>query len=73
MSTASAEAEKFRRCRKCKKFPSNEGKQCYHCFAIGSIVDECLECRGEPWSDEFLAARAEIAAKLERQFPKTIQ
>lgn len=66
----SAEMEgKVKRCRKCKKFPSNGGKQCYHCYSIGNIVDECPECRGKPWSEEFLAVQAEI----ESEHPQTIQ
>lgn len=64
-----SEVGKFRRCRKCKKFPSNEGKQCYHCFAVGHTIDECPECCGKPWSEEFLA----VKARVERKYSKTIQ
>lgn len=65
----SAEMEgKIKRCRKCKKFPSS-GKQCYHCFAVGNTIHECPECCGKPWSQEFLAIKAEI----ESQHPQTIQ
>ena len=66
----SAEMEgKIRRCHKCKKFPSNEGKQCYHCFAVGHTIDECPECFGKHCSEEFL----EVKAKFDRKYPKTIQ
>jgi hypothetical protein len=43
------------------KFPgsSSEGT-CYHCFAVGSTIDECPECVGKPWSEEFLEAKEEI-------------
>lgn len=55
-----AEAGPFDPCPQCGKFASNEGKPCYHCFAVGNIADECAECAGKPWSEEFLAAKAEI-------------
>jgi hypothetical protein len=64
-----AEAESFDPCPQCGKFQSNEGKQCYHCFSVGNIVDECAECAGKPWSQEFLEAKAEI----EKAHPTTIQ
>ena len=55
------EREFFKPCKTCKKFPgaSSEGT-CYHCFAIGSTIDECPECTGKPWSEEFLEAKDEI-------------
>src|SRR5205085_12512614 len=45
----------FKQCKKCKKFSgtSSEGT-CYHCFAVGNTIDECPECAGKPWSEEFL-------------------
>jgi hypothetical protein len=44
-----------------KKFPADaSGHECYHCFSLGGIVDECPKCNGKPWSEEFLAARHEI-------------
>jgi hypothetical protein len=58
----SAEKGPFDPCPKCRKFPSNEGKQCYHCFSVGQIVDECPECAGKPWSEDFLAVKAEVEA-----------
>jgi len=56
----SAEQTPFDPCPECGKFPSNEGGSCYHCFSVGNTIDECPECLGLPWSDEFLAAKAEI-------------
>src|SRR4029077_645057 len=55
------ERELFRPCKMCHKFPgaSSEGT-CYHCYAIGNTIDECPECAGKPWSEEFLEAKAEI-------------
>jgi len=55
------EREFFKPCKRCKKFPgtSSEGA-CYHCFAIGDMIDECPECGGKPWSEEFLEAKNEI-------------
>jgi hypothetical protein len=51
----------FKACKRCKKFPGNSSAgTCYHCFAIGSTIDECPECAGKPWSEEFLEAKAEI-------------
>jgi hypothetical protein len=55
------EREIFKPCKTCKtcnKFPgtSSEGT-CYHCFAIGGSIDECPECSGKPWSEEFLEAK----------------
>jgi hypothetical protein len=43
-----------------QEFPSNDGQPCYHCFSVGNTIDECAECQGKPWSEEFLAAKAEI-------------
>jgi len=55
------ERELFRPCKICNKFAgaSTEGT-CYHCFAIGNTIDECPECVGKPWSEEFLEAKDEI-------------
>jgi hypothetical protein len=55
------ESEFFKPCKICKKFPgaSSEGT-CYHCCAIGEMIDECPECAGKPWSEEFLEAKDEI-------------
>ena len=55
------EREFFKACRTCKKFPgaSSDGT-CYHCFAVGNTIDECPECVGKPWSEEFLEAKEEI-------------
>jgi len=55
------EREFFKPCKTCKKFPgtSSEGT-CYHCFAIGNMIDECPECAGKPWTEEFLEAKNEI-------------
>lgn len=64
----SAEAGAFDPCPQCKKFPSNDGRPCYHCFSVGHTIDECAECEGQPWSDEFLAIKAEI----ENSPPETI-
>jgi hypothetical protein len=48
-------------CPKCGKFPADaSGNECYHCYSIGGIVDECPKCNGKPWSEEFLTAQAEI-------------
>ena len=55
-----AEASPFDPCPECGKFPSNEGGPCYHCFSVGNTIDECPECLGKPWSDDFLNAKAEI-------------
>jgi hypothetical protein len=56
----SAEETPFDICLECGKFPSNEGGSCYHCFSVGNTIDECPECLGKPWSDEFLAVKAQI-------------
>jgi hypothetical protein len=55
------EREFFKPCKTCHKFPgaSSEGT-CYHCFAIGNTIDECPECAGKPWTEEFLEAKDEI-------------
>jgi len=55
------EREFFKACKRCKKFPgaSSQGT-CYHCFAVGSTMDECPECAGKSWSEEFLEAKEEI-------------
>ena len=37
----SAEEKPFHPCPQCKKFPSNDGKKCYHCYAVGNTIDEC--------------------------------
>jgi hypothetical protein len=64
------EREFFKPCRTCKKFPgaSSEGT-CYHCFAIGNTIDECPECAGKPWSEEFLEAKDEIEGPDEMVLP----
>lgn len=70
-----AEAGPFHPCPKCKRFPSNEGRKCYHCFSKGSHMDECPECNGKPWSDDFLRVKAEIEASMdetEDDLPETI-
>ena len=55
------EREFYDVCPKCKKFPADaSGHECYHCFSIGGIIDECPKCNGKPWSEEFLTARQEI-------------
>ncbi len=56
----SGEAGPFDPRPQCGKFPSNEGQPCYHCFAVGNTIDECAECSGKQWSEEFLSAKAEI-------------
>jgi hypothetical protein len=66
-----AEHGRFDPCQRCCKFPSNEGKRCYHCFSVGQIVDECPECESKPWSEDFLAVKAEIETDLEKG-PRTI-
>jgi hypothetical protein len=55
------EGEFFKPCKTCNKFPgtSSEGT-CYPCFAIGATIDECPECAGKPWSEEFLETKSEI-------------
>ncbi len=60
-STGQLEREFFKPCKTCNKFPgaSSEGT-CYHCFAVGNTIDECPECAGKPWSEEFLEAKDEI-------------
>jgi hypothetical protein len=55
------EREFFKPCKKSKKFPgTNSDGTCYHCFAIGNTIDECPECTGKPWSEEFIEAKNEI-------------
>lgn len=50
-----AESGDFDACTECGKFPASAtGDGCYHCFSIGNTIDECPECQGKPWSDEFL-------------------
>ena len=60
-----AEAAPFDPCPDCGKFPSNDGSSCYHCFSVGNTIDECPECLGKPWSDDFLSAKAEIENRNE--------
>jgi hypothetical protein len=55
------EREFFKPCKKCKKFPGGSCQgTCYHCFAIGNTIDECPECVGKLWSQEFLEAKEKI-------------
>lgn len=55
------ETEFFDPCPKCGKFPADaSGNECYHCYSVGGIVDECPKCNGKSWSEEFLTAQAEI-------------
>ena len=61
-----AESGSFDPCPQCGKFVSNEGGACYHCFAVGNTIDECAECSGKPWSEEFLCAKAEIEHMVRR-------
>jgi hypothetical protein len=58
------EREFFKPCKTCNKFPgaSSEGT-CYHCFAVGNTIDECPECAGKPWSEEFLEAKTKSKAR----------
>ena len=32
-------------------------------FRVGKTIDLCAECEGQPWSDDFLAAKAEIESR----------
>ena len=43
-----ATAEPFDPCPQCGKFQSNEGRPCYHCFAVGNTIDE----NGNGWLTE---------------------
>lgn len=55
------EREFFNPCMICKKFPGNSSEgTCYHCFAIGNTIEECPECAGKSWSEDFLDAKSEI-------------
>jgi len=36
---------------------------------VGNTIDECPECLSMEWSEEFLAAKAEIDAELEDELP----
>jgi hypothetical protein len=55
------EREFFKPCKKCKKLPGASTKgTCYHCYAVGNTMDECPECAGKPWSEEFLEAKKDI-------------
>jgi hypothetical protein len=64
------EREFFKPCKTCKKFPgTNSDGTCYHCFAVGSTIDECPECAGKPWSEEFLEAKDEIEGPDEMLVP----
>jgi hypothetical protein len=58
---AALEREFFKPCKTCNKFPGSSSQgTCYHGFAIGGSMDECPECGGKPWSEEFLEATKEI-------------
>ena len=60
-STERSNDEFFKACKRCKKFPGTSSQgTCYHYFAVGSTIDECPECAGKPWSEEFLEAKDEI-------------
>jgi hypothetical protein len=64
------EREFFKPCKTCKKFPgTNSDGTCYHCFAVGNTIDECPECAGKPWSEEFLEAKDEIEGPDEMLVP----
>jgi hypothetical protein len=64
------ELEFFKKCKTCKKFPgTNSDGTCYHCFAVGNTIDECPECAGKPWSEEFLEAKDEIEGPDEMLVP----
>ena len=64
------ETEFYDVCPKCKKFPASaSGHECYHCFSVGGIVHECPKCNGRSWSEEFLAARAEIEGEKDDPIP----
>jgi hypothetical protein len=64
------EREFFEPCKTCKKFPgTNFDGTCYHCFAVGNTIDECPECAGKPWSEEFLEAKDEIEGPDEMLVP----
>ena len=47
------EREFFKVCKRCKKFPgaSSQGT-CYHCYVVGSAIDECPKCEGKPGLSE---------------------
>ena len=66
------EREFFKPCKECNKFPgtSSDGT-CYHCFAVGNTIDECPECAGKPWSEEFLEAKNEIEGPDELLVPSS--
>ena len=38
-------------------------------FAVGNTIDECPECAGKPWSEEFLEAKEEIEGADKRLVP----
>jgi len=64
------EREFFKPCKTCKKFPgSSSDGTCYHCFAVGNAIDECPECAGKPWSEEFLDAKDEIEGPDKQLLP----
>jgi hypothetical protein len=55
-----AKAGGFDPCPECGKFPASAtGDACYHCFGVGNTIDECPECAGKPWSEEFLLGQTE--------------
>ncbi|MFZ0278803.1 MAG: hypothetical protein WA254_23925 [Candidatus Sulfotelmatobacter sp.] len=64
------ERELFTPCKTCNKFPgaSSDGT-CYHCYAVSNMIDECPECAGKPWSEEFLEAKDEIEGPDEVLLP----
>ena len=56
-----AEAGPFDPCPTCRKFESNDGGPCYHCFSVGETIDDCPKCAGRAWSDGMLNFFAEMA------------
>ena len=60
-STARSNASSSSRARQVTSSPAPVLREtCYHGFTIGSTIDECPECTGKPWSEEFLEAKNEI-------------
>src|SRR6266403_5379093 len=60
-STERSNARSSRPARDASSSPGGSSHgTCYHCFAVGNTIDECPECAGKPWSEEFIEAKEEI-------------
>ena len=41
-------------CPRCGRFPAGAEGVCFHCFGVGSVIQQCPACAGLPWSKAFI-------------------